>query len=120
MKWIISGVLALGMLAFPALVSDRSSATGVSSATEEEEYEFGVLKDAEGVLITYYTCAGCHSERIVAQQGLTRDEWDELLDWMIDEQGMGEPATEDRFVILDYLSTHYNVDRPNFPGGVPN
>ncbi|MEM1343677.1 MAG: aldehyde dehydrogenase [Pseudomonadota bacterium] len=94
-----------------------------STATEDAEFdpsiyeadEFGVLKIAAGVETTYYTCAGCHSERIVAQQGLTWDGWDELLDWMIEEQGMGELDPRDRTEILDYLAEHYNEDRPNFP-----
>ena len=77
--------------------------------------EFGVLHEAEGVEVTYYSCTACHSERIVAQQGLTRDRWDAMLDWMVEEQGMPELEAEDRAAILDYLSEHYNTDRPNFP-----
>lgn len=52
---------------------------------------------------------------IVAQQGKTRKGWDELLVWMVEEQGMSEPSSEDRELILDYLAEHYNTDRPNFP-----
>lgn len=91
-------------------------ATAVAAVSdEEEEYEFGVLFDAPGVETTYYACAGCHSERIVAQQGLTREHWDELLEWMVEEQGMYEIEEPDRTEILDYLAAHYNEDRPNFP-----
>lgn len=84
-------------------------------AHAEDDPEFGVLKVAEGVETTYYACVACHSEMIVAQQGLSRDEWDELLVWMVDEQGMAEIEEPDRTEILDYLATHYNHDRPNFP-----
>ena len=77
--------------------------------------EFGALVDEPGVETTYYTCTVCHSEMLVAQQGLTRERWDHLLDWMVAEQGMQEPDPEDRAEILDYLSAHYNTDRPNFP-----
>lgn len=84
-------------------------------AGDAEPSEFGMLKVAEGVETTYYACTACHSEMIVAQQGLTRDDWDELLDWMVEEQGMSELDTEERTVVLDYLAAHYNVDRPNFP-----
>jgi cytochrome c len=51
----------------------------------------------------------------VAQQGLTRERWDHLLHWMVEEQGMHPLDPEDREIVLDYLSTHYNTDRPNFP-----
>ena len=27
---------------------------------------------------TFAACAACHSERLVAQQGMTREQWDEL------------------------------------------
>jgi cytochrome c len=77
--------------------------------------EFGVLKEAPGVETTYYACTACHSEMIVAQQGLTRERWDEMLVWMVEEQGMPELGPEERETILDYLAEHYNTDRPNFP-----
>ncbi|MEO1679535.1 MAG: cytochrome c family protein [Pseudomonadota bacterium] len=85
-----------------------------------EAYEFGVLFDAPGVETTYYACVACHSEMIVAQQGLTRDEWDEMFEWMVEEQGMSEIEEPDRTEILDYLAAHYNTDRPNFPRPLGN
>ncbi len=93
-------------------------ANSETAATEDtaEEAEFGILHVAEGVEETYYTCTACHSEMIVAQQGLTRAHWNEMLEWMVEEQGMSEIDEPDRTVILDYLATHYNEDRPNFPG----
>lgn len=85
------------------------------TAQASDESEFGILHVAEGVEETFYTCTACHSEMIVAQQGLTRDGWDDLLDWMVEEQGMHEIDPETRDTILDYLAEHYNTDRPNFP-----
>ncbi|MBY6142150.1 cytochrome c family protein [Leisingera daeponensis] len=96
--------LAFGAVAAAAPVEDA-----------EEEYEFGVLFDAPGVETTYYMCSACHSEMIVAQQGLTRDGWVEMLEWMVDEQGMSEIEEPELSEVLDYLSAHYGEDRPNFP-----
>ena len=98
--------------------SDAPLPLGAQEATTpemEEEPEFGVLKAAKGVETTYYTCTACHSEMIVAQQGLTRDGWAELIEWMVDEQGMVELDPPDLNEVLDYLATNYNEDRPNFP-----
>ena len=56
----------------------------------------------------YYTCKACHSLMLVQQQGLSRIDWEETLDWMVEEQGMDaieDEATRD--LILDYLATHY-------------
>ncbi len=80
-----------------------------------DESEFGVLHPAPGVEETFYACTACHSEMIVAQQGLSRKHWDELIDWMIEEQGMVAPEPEERATILDYLAENYGEDRPNFP-----
>ena len=107
------------LIAYLNTFSDTPLTLGATQAaveiTEEEEYEFGVLFDAPGVETPYYACIACHSEMIVAQQGLTRDEWDEMLEWMVEEQGMSEIEEPDRTEILDYLAGHYNTDRPNFP-----
>lgn len=99
---------SVAMLAAVALMLTLGS-------SRADDPEFGVLFVAEGVEETYYACVACHSEMIVAQQGLTRADWDELLDWMVEEQGMNELDPEERDTILDYLAAHYNTARPNFP-----
>ena len=81
----------------------------------EQAEDFGVLFNAPGVSETFYACTACHSERIVAQQGLSRERWEEMLVWMVEEQGMEPLPEEEEEIILDYLSTHYNEDRPHFP-----
>lgn len=77
--------------------------------------DVGALYPAEGAGVTYDYCASCHSTMLVAQQGQTREGWDELLEWMVNEQGMEPIPEEDRETILDYLAEHYNTDRPRFP-----
>ena len=77
--------------------------------------ELGVLVDEEGAEETYAYCAACHSERIVAQQGLTRADWEELLEQMVEENGMNPIEEPDLGRVLAYLATHYGPDRPNFP-----
>lgn len=52
-------------------------------------------------------CNACHSLAIVKQQRLSRDVWDKLLDWMVEEQGMAEQTPERRLLILEYLATHF-------------
>ncbi len=93
----------------------KTTEASAKEEPQEEEYEFGSLFDAPGVETTYYACTACHSEMIIAQQGLSREHWDEMLEWMVEEQGMSEIPEPDRTEIIDYLATHYNEDRPNFP-----
>lgn len=98
--------------------ADAAAVEAVAAAAEAsaaEPEDFGVLFVAPGVEETFYACTVCHSERIVAQQGMTRERWDKTLEWMVDEQGMSEIEEPERGLILDYLATHYGPDRPNFP-----
>jgi cytochrome c len=75
----------------------------------------GKLFRAPGAQKTFMYCSACHSERIVTQQGLTKSDWQELLEWMVDEQGMDEISEPDYTTVINYLSTNYGIDRPNFP-----
>jgi len=108
-KWRVAGAALSGLGA--AVIC----APVTAETTAEDAYEYGLLVDAPGVETTYFACIACHSEMIVAQQGLSRAKWDEMLVWMVEEQGMPEIGEPERSEILDYLATHYNEDRPNFP-----
>lgn len=110
------GVAAAGTAAQDRADPNAEGAARLATAGEgTEQSEYGGLFVATGVEETYYACTACHSEKIVAQQGLSRAHWDELFDWMVEEQGMSELEPDERQIILDYLATHYNEDRPNFP-----
>ena len=93
-----------------------SAPTGPVAPLAQGPEDFGIMFVAPGASETFDACTPCHSERIVAQQGLTREQWDELLDWMVEEQEMEPVDASLRTVILDYLGEHYGPDRPNFPG----
>lgn len=96
--------------------ADFGKAQGaLTGAVSPEPGDFGVMVAAPGASETFDACTACHSERIVAQQGLTRERWDELLDWMVEEHEMEPIEADARATILDYLGAHYGPDRPNFP-----
>jgi cytochrome c len=81
-------------------------------ADSDDEYEG--LPPGLGRDEVYGYCGTCHSVRLVTQQGLSREAWDETLVWMIEEQGMGELDDETHKLILDYLSEFLNTDhRPS-------
>lgn len=105
MKKTVAGGVAAALVGFGAV-----EATG-----QQSDSEFGVLVPGEGAEETYIYCAACHSERLVAQQGLTRERWDELLVWMVEKQGMHPIDEPERSLILDYLAENYGPGRPNFP-----
>jgi cytochrome c len=78
----------------------------------DDEALLASLPDGPGKEETFYGCHGCHSFHLVRQQRLSRKHWDELLDWMVEEQGMPELEGEERELILDYLGTHYGEGSP--------
>lgn len=87
---------------------------GIVLADDTADRDEALLKslpEGPGKDETFYACHGCHSFRLVVQQGLSRKHWDETLDWMIEEQGMPELDQEERVLILDYLEAHYNETR---------
>ncbi len=65
---------------------------------------------------TFYSCTPCHGFKIVAQQGMTRGQWDDSLSWMTTRHGMNKIEGDDRRLILDYLEQHY----PPTTRGSPN
>ncbi|MEJ1996433.1 MAG: hypothetical protein P8X75_14715 [Limibacillus sp.] len=84
-----------------------------TTALAQDDYE--LLPEGEGRDEVYALCSGCHSIRLVVQQGLTEKAWDKALTWMVEEQGMAEMDDETRSIVLDYLSEHLNTDhRPSW------
>ena len=72
------------------------------------------MPPGEGRRETYAICSACHSMKLVEQQGMTRQQWDETLVYMVEEHGMaplGPPLLQR---ILDYLAMAYPPDRPNW------
>ena len=94
---LIGAALAL-IWAGPAL-AQTSSVKGFEPQVEDPvSYpDFPGREEAVGF------CAACHAFRLVAQQGMTRDQWDSSLTWMTDRHGMPKLEPADRDLILGYL-----------------
>lgn len=61
------------------------------------------LKPGEGMKVVETHCVACHDAGLITGAEMTRVQWDQLIDEMIDLQGMGAPSEKDRKIILDYL-----------------
>jgi cytochrome c len=83
-----------------------------AALAQDEDAALAAMPDHPGKEEVFYTCNACHSIRLVTQQRLPRQRWDQLLDWMVEEQGMTELTADERRVILQYLATQYG---PNVP-----
>jgi hypothetical protein len=108
--------VGLALVALLALLPlpDASAQRRVRPPEEQpEQYPDGPNREN-----TFYFCTACHSFRIVAQQGMSRERWDESLTWMVDRHNMPKVEGEDRAKILDYLAAAF-PERTQ-PGGWKN
>jgi hypothetical protein len=71
----------------------------VPQAEDPEGYPDGPGRDD-----AFYACAGCHAFKLVANQGLTRERWNETVDLMTERHGMPKLDGKDREIIVDYLA----------------
>ncbi|MFN6999854.1 MAG: hypothetical protein ACK4ST_07460 [Elioraea tepidiphila] len=106
MKGLIAGVAA-ALLAGPLLLS------APVIAAEEETPE--VLAPGEGREETFYYCIACHNTALIRRSGFTRQQWDELMDWMTEKHGMNPLEGELRETIVNYLAEAYPPRRQRPP-----
>lgn len=117
-SWNIGCVLvaaATMVVATVCLVASEGQGTAEVPPRQPQSPGRGILVPGDGVAETYAHCIPCHSERLVAQQGLTRQGWEEVIELMMEEHGMAPIQSPNLERVLAYLSTHYGPDRPNFP-----
>lgn len=72
--------------------------------------DFGGLPPGPGRERVFAICDACHSIKLVTQQGLSHDVWNDTLDYMIEEQGMAALEAAERALILDYLAKNFGAD----------
>jgi len=82
----------------------------ISFSIRASEDGYDGLPEGEGREEVYIICSGYHSIKLVAQQGLSRDSWQESLDWMVEEQGMPEMDPETQSLVIDYLAKYLGTD----------
>ncbi|MDE0173513.1 MAG: hypothetical protein OXM60_08745 [Defluviicoccus sp.] len=81
------------------------------SGTVSADDDYEGLPPGEGRDEVLGLCGACHSMKLVAQQGLSRSTWEEVLVLMVEEHEMAELEPEDERLVLDYLAKFYGPDR---------
>jgi len=72
-----------------------------------EEFPAGAGRDD-----TFYACTACHNFRLVAQQGMNRRQWDEIINLMNEKHGMPKLEDKERDTVLNYLEATYPPTAP--------
>jgi len=95
-------VAALSAVLVPAPHGRAQVPTFTPAEEKPEDYPPGPGRDE-----TFYACTGCHGFKIIAQQGQSRQQWEDTLDWMTERHKMPRIEGELRKIVLDYLEATY-------------
>jgi hypothetical protein len=107
----VAAAIAAGLL--PA--SEGAAQTTRTRPVEEGPEQYPVHPNRDDA---FDFCTACHSFKLVAAQGMSRERWDDSLTWMVKRHNMPDVQGEDRKKILDYLEKAF-PERPN-PRGRQN
>ncbi len=108
--------LAWLALAGALVIAQAMAQTGFTPRDESpEEFAAGAGRDE-----TFYACTACHGFKLVAQQGMTRAQWEDSINLMIRRHNMPALDDKDRERVLNYLETAYPPRAPAGRGGWVN
>ena len=61
---------------------------------------------------TFYACTACHGFNLVAQQGMSRRQWEESIELMVQRHNMPPLPPKEQKIVLDYLETTFPPRAP--------
>ena len=102
MRRVISPILGAALLVGFAASASAQPQTFTPRDESPDEFAAGAGRDE-----TFYTCTACHNFKLVAQQGMSRRQWEDTLTLMNEKHGMPVLDPKDREVILKYLEAAY-------------
>jgi hypothetical protein len=106
-KLIMAAGFVLAAIALSAGDGRAQSAQFVPRDETPEEFPAGAGRDD-----TFYACTACHGFKIVAQQGMTRRQWEDSLQWMTDRHRMSPLPEKEKKIVLDYLEATFPPRAP--------
>jgi len=102
-------LVTLAMLVLPTLAAAQTAPAATFQPREDADTNY---PDHPGREETYGFCTACHGFRIVAAQGMTREQWDGSLIWMTQRHNMPPIDGSERDLILDYLAKAFPPKAP--------
>ncbi len=120
MRAVVALVLAVSLFAgWGDFGSAARAADAPQPAGAPEQEEFEGLPEGLGREAVYFNCTACHSIKQVDQQRMTREDWDKLLNVMVENNGMHPLRPWARTRVLNYLATHFAPEEQEDWGGLP-
>lgn len=99
---IVVGLALMSGAIAPAFSQTAKPVEFTPRDEDPKDFPAGVGRDD-----TFYGCTACHGFRLVAQQGLSRERWNETFNYMTERHKMPEIRGKDRELMLDYLAANY-------------
>ena len=97
----------------PSFFNFNSASSNAVTVVEEDrdKIENGIhvrtgLIHAEGLMTVVNNCTNCHSAKLVTQNRMTAERWNETIEWMQETQNLWELGSN-QDIIVDYLVTNY-------------
>ena len=104
------------VLAGLGVLSPAAPAADQASKGQGHAEDYGGLPEGPGRAAVYFNCTACHSLKQFAQQRMSQDEWNKLLDRMVEKNKMHPMEPWARQRVLNYLATHFGVDEEHWQG----
>jgi mono/diheme cytochrome c family protein len=102
MRSVVSVIIGIMLLTVAVHAISAQPKPFTPREESPEEFIAGSGRDE-----TFYTCTACHNFRLVAQQGMSRRQWDETITLMNEKHNMPKLDDKEREVVLNYLETAY-------------
>jgi len=64
------------------------------------------LVEADGLFVVVGNCTNCHSAKLITQNRMTAERWNETIKWMQETQNLWDLGDNQK-IIVDYLVTNY-------------
>ena len=94
--------MVLPLLVFLVMAADESAA---------------LLPDSTGKDVVGKVCTECHDTANIRKQRLTRDQWSEKIDDMVDRGAKG--SDQEMMAVLDYLTKNFGPDSKIYVNTAP-
>ena len=99
-----------------------ASAASLPAIAQQPAFQPGaetpdVWPAGEGRDETFYQCTACHATGLITRIGMTRAQWNDIIDQMVTKNAMPEPDPKDRATYLTYLSGAFPPRAPQQGGG---
>jgi len=95
---------ALALLAAAMLLAAGAAAQAPPSVEPTGFETPEVLPPGEGREEAFHRCVACHSTAVIRRTALSRERWDELMDWMTEKHAMPPLDDAERAQIVGYLA----------------